>query len=61
MYPESKKLSLFLETEEDTVKFGRALSALLDKGDIIALQGTLGSGKSVLARSIIRALCGQDA
>ncbi len=60
MYPESKKLSVFVESEDDTVEFGKALSVLLDKGDIIALQGTLGSGKSVLARSIIRALCGQD-
>lgn len=42
-------------TEEETRQFGTALSERLGPGDVIGLNGPLGAGKSVLARSIIRA------
>ena len=39
---------------------GRAIAPLVDAGDVLALMGGLGAGKSHLARSIIRT-CLQDA
>ena len=37
---------------EDTLGFGRTLARHLQKGDVIALSGQLGSGKTVLAKGI---------
>ena len=45
-----------LETEADTGHLGRALAGALKAGEAICLSGPLGAGKSVLARSLIRAL-----
>jgi len=39
-----------------TAALGSALASLLSKGDVIALAGDLGAGKSTLARSIIQTL-----
>jgi tRNA threonylcarbamoyladenosine biosynthesis protein TsaE len=39
-----------------TQRFGRLLAAQLKAGDVIALNGALGSGKSALARAIIQAI-----
>ena len=49
-----------LETEADTIALGRALADCLRPGDVLALEGPLGSGKSVLARGMIHSLCGSD-
>lgn len=43
-------------SQEDTVQFGRALGGMLRPGDTVLLSGELGTGKSVLARGIARAL-----
>lgn len=43
-------------TEEEMVKLGATLAATLTKPCVITLSGDLGTGKSVLARAIIRAL-----
>ncbi len=52
--------SRLLLTESDTTNLGADLAALARPGDVIALVGDLGAGKSVLARGFIRALAGQD-
>ena len=40
-------------------QFGQHIAARLTAGDVVALSGTLGAGKTTLARSIIAA-CGHD-
>ncbi|MBE6451935.1 MAG: tRNA (adenosine(37)-N6)-threonylcarbamoyltransferase complex ATPase subunit type 1 TsaE [Alphaproteobacteria bacterium] len=47
-----------LPTEADTVILGKRLAKIAKKGDVFALYGTLGMGKSVLARAFIQELCG---
>lgn len=46
-------------TEAQTASFGQRLAHLAHKGDCFALFGTLGMGKSVLARAFIQSLCGE--
>ena len=46
--------------EEDTRKAATKLSSLLKAGDVLALWGDLGVGKSTLARALIQHLCGAD-
>jgi tRNA threonylcarbamoyladenosine biosynthesis protein TsaE len=41
---------------EATIRFGAAIAEALRPGDIVALSGGLGAGKTTLARSIIAAL-----
>lgn len=43
-----------------TQALGRALAPLLRHGDVVALRGDLGAGKTTLARSIIQTLLGHD-
>lgn len=51
-------LSLHAATAEETDALGRALAPALAPGDVVALSGPLGAGKSHLARAIIRARLG---
>ncbi len=53
------KIEINLATEEETKKIGKQLAHLARKGDGFALYGTLGMGKSVLARAFVQELCGQ--
>ena len=50
----SQPLTLVFADESATARFGAKLAALLRAGDVIALRGGLGSGKTALARSIVR-------
>ena len=45
-----------LENENDTDRLGAALAAVLQPGSVIALNGTLGAGKTRLVRAIATAL-----
>lgn len=44
-----------LPSEGDTVALGAALGAILRQGDVVALRGPLGAGKTTLARGLISA------
>ena len=45
-----------LQGAEETERFGRRLAATLRPGDVVALYGDLGAGKTTLARGILRGL-----
>ena len=47
-----------LATPEDTLALGARLAAVLKSGDIIALTGDLGAGKTTLSRGLIQSICG---
>jgi len=53
-------LTLFLENEFATTRFGESLAQYLSAGDILAITGPLGSGKTSLARAIIGRLSADD-
>lgn len=52
-------LSYLSESEDDTVRLGQLLAGIAKKGDIFALFGTLGMGKSVLSRAFIQFYLGK--
>ena len=43
-------------SREETIAFGRALGRLLGAGDVVALHGPLGSGKTTLTKGIAEGL-----
>ena len=58
--PVSQALEIALPDEASTQALARALAALVRAGDVIALSGDLGSGKTVFARAFISALPAED-
>jgi tRNA threonylcarbamoyl adenosine modification protein YjeE len=52
----STAISLFLDDEAATIRFGEDMALALNAGDCLALSGDLGAGKSALARALLRAL-----
>lgn len=52
----ARTLRLDLDDEEATRRLGEDIAAILASGDLIALSGDLGMGKTALARAIVRAL-----
>jgi tRNA threonylcarbamoyl adenosine modification protein YjeE len=52
---------LLWDDEAATGRFAADLAAILKPGDIVALSGHLGAGKSALARAILRELAGDPA
>lgn len=53
-------ISLDLPDPAATDALGRKLAGILRPGDVVALEGPLGSGKTALARAAIRALTSPD-
>jgi len=53
-------MRLTLPTEEDLSKFAAIFARRLRPGDVVALSGPLGSGKSAFVRAVVRALHGTD-
>jgi tRNA threonylcarbamoyl adenosine modification protein YjeE len=53
--PADHPVLLRAATPDETDAIGRALAAALAAGDVVALHGPLGAGKSHLARAVIRA------
>lgn len=51
-----RRVEVFLPDESATLALGAKLGALLRPGMYVALQGDLGSGKTTLARGMLRAL-----
>ena len=49
-----------LVNQSETEQIAQKLSALLQAGDVIALWGDLGAGKSTLSRAMVQSLCGSD-
>ena len=49
-------IELILDGPEATAALGARIAAALRTGDLVALSGPLGAGKSVLARGLVRAL-----
>ena len=47
---------IYLADAEETEAFGARLAPLLRAGDVIALYGALGAGKTTLARGLLRGL-----
>ncbi|MGJ8564519.1 MAG: tRNA (adenosine(37)-N6)-threonylcarbamoyltransferase complex ATPase subunit type 1 TsaE [Alphaproteobacteria bacterium] len=52
--------TVYLANESETLALGERLSRSLRAGDVIALSGGLGAGKTTLSRGIIRALTGEE-
>ncbi|MEM9670263.1 MAG: tRNA (adenosine(37)-N6)-threonylcarbamoyltransferase complex ATPase subunit type 1 TsaE [Pseudomonadota bacterium] len=48
-----------LLNKDATLALGAALAPLLQQGDMIALWGGLGAGKTTLARGLLTSLCGE--
>ena len=53
-------LSIPLPDEAATAALAHRLAPALAAGDVLALRGDLGAGKTAFARSLIRALVGDD-
>ncbi|HEY2475756.1 MAG TPA: tRNA (adenosine(37)-N6)-threonylcarbamoyltransferase complex ATPase subunit type 1 TsaE [Candidatus Cybelea sp.] len=53
-------MHLTLHDEEQTRAFAGVFAPRLTAGDVVALSGPLGSGKTTLVRAIVRALTGSD-
>ena len=54
-------LTLALRDEMATAAFAEDVAACLASGDVVALSGDLGSGKTTFARSLLRAVAGDPA
>jgi len=50
-------LCLISGSSEDTLKIGKTIGENLDPGDVVALIGELGSGKTLLAQGIAQGIC----
>jgi len=53
---EEKTVSWITSSPEETERLGELLARLLDKGDVLALSGDLGGGKTTMTRGIARGM-----
>lgn len=49
-------ITFHTNSAEETIELGKKIGSLLQKGDIIALQGTLAAGKTTITKGIASAL-----
>ncbi len=61
MRMDRKNINIQTGSEQETVDFANGLARSLRSGDVVLLYGDLGMGKSVVSRTIIRALCKSSA
>ncbi len=47
---------LYTNSQEETVELGKKIGSKLQKGDILAMQGTLAAGKTTITKGIAKAL-----
>ncbi len=52
--------SISSNSEQDTIAIAQGLAKAAHSGDVFALYGPPGAGKSVFARGFVRALCGEE-
>ncbi|MFA7124839.1 MAG: tRNA (adenosine(37)-N6)-threonylcarbamoyltransferase complex ATPase subunit type 1 TsaE, partial [Sphaerochaetaceae bacterium] len=52
----SESIRIVCETPEQTIELGRRIGMLSASGTVVSLQGSLGSGKTVIAKGIAQAL-----
>jgi len=53
-------ITLISKSRDDTIAFGARLARRLKKGDVVALAGELGAGKTVLVKGIAKGLGVRD-
>ena len=53
-------LKIVSENYEQTIKLGELLASYLNKEDVVILTGELGSGKTVLAKGIVKGYSGNE-
>jgi tRNA threonylcarbamoyladenosine biosynthesis protein TsaE len=51
-----KSFYIYISKEEETIKLGELLGRTLKPGDVIALRGELGAGKTVLVKGMAKGL-----
>jgi tRNA threonylcarbamoyladenosine biosynthesis protein TsaE len=49
---EEEHFTIISDSDQETILFGREIGSLLAQGDVVALVGELGSGKTYLAKGI---------
>ena len=60
MYPFATPCERTCSSERELVEFAAELAAHLRPGDVVALSGALGSGKTAFIRAIVESLHGHD-
>lgn len=61
MKPASEAFTIALPDPDATAALGQRIAAGLEAGDLVALYGDLGAGKTTLARAVLRALAVTEA